>query len=210
MTIREGQVRTVRPALPVNIASLASGARVLASTAGSLNANWLIDDTEATNWGGVTAGTNVDTSHPFVTVDLAGGLRTVRRVQVSAALGPQPAGGAADANANSRFTALRQFRIQACVADCTTAGATWVTIYTSAADAFPATLPRPKAPNLTLRSFDVKDTRASALRLVVLENQCTGYAGYAGEQDNDPQKATDCKTASDRGQFVHVAEFQVF
>ena len=54
------------------------------------------------------------------------------------------------------------------------------------------------------------DTRAAAIRLVVLENQCTGYAGYAGEQDNDPANATDCKTASDRGTIVHAAELQVF
>ena len=48
------------------------------------------------------------------------------------------------------------------------------------------------------------------MRLVTLENQCTGYAGYAGEQDTDPANATDCKTASDRGTIVHAAELQVF
>ena len=71
--------------------------------------------------------------------------------------------------------------------------------------------PRPVAPNLTLRSFDVPDRpQAAAVRLVALENQCTGFAGYAGEQDNDPTNDTDCKTASDRGTIVHAAELQVF
>jgi hypothetical protein len=66
------------------------------------------------------------------------------------------------------------------------------------------------APNLTLRSFEVPATRAAAVRLVALENQCTGFAGYAGEQDADPSNATDCKTASDRGSIVHAAELQVY
>jgi hypothetical protein len=66
------------------------------------------------------------------------------------------------------------------------------------------------APNLTLRSFEVPATRAAAVRLVALENQCTGFAGYAGEQDADPSNATDCKSASDRGSIVHAAELQVY
>ena len=219
MTVKPGQVKTVTVSAPVNMASLKSGAKVIGATAGSLNTNWLFDDTEATNWGGVNGGQNVDASHPFVSVDLAGGLRTVHRVQVSAFLRPAPAsptdlpvlvGGADDPDSGSRFTALRQFGIDACVSNCSSASAKWVRIFTSSANAFPGLRPRPVAPNLTLRAFDVKDTKAAALRLVVLENQCTGYAGYAGEQDNDPVNDTDCKIGSDRGQFVHVAEFQVF
>ena len=54
------------------------------------------------------------------------------------------------------------------------------------------------APNLQLRSFDVPDTVATHVRFVALENQCTGFGGYAGEQDNDPLNDTDCKAASDR------------
>ena len=219
MSVRAGQVRTLTVQAPVNLASLKSGAKVLGSTAGSLNVNWLFDDTETTNWGGVNGGKNVDESHPFVSVDLAGGVRTVHRVQVSAYLRPAPAsptdlpvlvGGADDPDSGSRFTALRQFGIDACLSNCSSAKASWVRIFTSSANAFPGVRPRPVAPNLNLRSFDIKDTRAAALRLVVLENQCTGFAGYAGEQDNDPTNDTDCKSASDRGQFVHVAEFQVF
>ncbi|GEP34437.1 hypothetical protein NSZ01_22050 [Nocardioides szechwanensis] len=198
----------------LNLAARASGAKVIGSTAGSRNAGSLIDGTEATNWGGVTAG-NVDATRPFVSVDLAGKIHTVRRVQVSAYLNPAPASPtdvplAADPDSGSRFTALRRFALEACVKNCTKANAKWKRFYVSSADAFPSKRPRPVAPTLNLRSFKVKPTKAAAIRLVVLENQCTGFAGYAGELDNDPVNATDCKTASDRGTIVHAAELQVF
>lgn len=214
MTVRPGRSTTVAVAAPKNLAAARAGAKVLGSTAGSLNPESLIDGTEDTNWGGVTTG-NVDASHPFVTVDLAGGVHTVRRVQVSAMLHPAPASPtdiplAADPDSGSRFTALRRFALEACVSACSTAGATWKRFYTSSPDAFPARVPRPVAPDLTLRSFAVPPTRAAAVRFVVLENQCTGYAGYAGEQDNDPLNDTDCKTGSDRGTIVHAAELQVY
>ena len=44
-------------AVAPNLASATRGAKVVASTAGSLNAAALIDDSEATNWAGVTTGT---------------------------------------------------------------------------------------------------------------------------------------------------------
>lgn len=197
-----------------NLASSAAGASVIGATEGSLNAEALIDGTEATNWGGITA-ENVDVSHPTVAVDLAGGVHTVDRVQVSALLTPSPAAAsdiplAEDPDSGSRFTALRKFALQACTAGCDASDATWTTFYTSADDAFPATIPRPVAPNQTMRSFDVPNTPAAAVRLVALENQCTGTDEYAGEQDNDPTNDTDCATASDRGTIVHAAELQVF
>ncbi len=148
-------------------------------------------------------------------VDLAGGVQTVRRVQVSAMLRPAPADPsdvplAADPDSGSRFTALRRFALEACTSSCDSADATWKRFYTSSADAFPGARPRPVAPNLIMRGFDVRDTRAAAIRFVALENQCTGFSGYAGEQDNDPLNDTDCKTASDRGQSVRAAELQVY
>jgi hypothetical protein len=214
LKVAPGRSRTVRVAAPTNLASVGSGAKVLGSTAGSLIARSLIDGTENTAWGGVTED-NVDATHPFVAVDLAGGVHTVRRVQVSAMLNPAPGSAtdvplAADPDSGSRFTALRKFALERCVRACSTAKARWKRFYTSSANAFPARAPRPVAPNLVMRSFDVRDARAAAIRLVVLENQCTGYAGYAGEQDNDPANDTDCKTASDRGTIVHAAELQVF
>ncbi len=67
------------------------------------------------------------------------------------------------------------------------------------------------APNLNFRTFELpKPVKAQQVRLVVLENQCTGYKGYAGEQDNDPTNPTDCKSGSDRGTIVHAAELEVF
>ena len=146
----------------------ATAPRVLSASDGSLNSDALIDGTEATNWAGVNDGTNVDAAgqHPFVVVDLAGGVQTVRRVQVSAML--RPAGPAdpsdvplaADPDSGSRFTALRRFALEACTSGCGSADATWKRFYTSSADAFPGARPRPVAPNLIMRGFDVRDTRA--------------------------------------------------
>ena len=66
------------------------------------------------------------------------------------------------------------------------------------------------APNLALREFDVPDTKATHVRFVALENQCTGFAGYAGELDNDPLNETDCAAASDADLSVRAAELQLF
>ena len=85
-----------------------------------------------------------------------------------------------DPDSGARFTALRRFAVEVCTTGCSAANATWKRIYTSPADAFPGVAPRPVAPNLTLRTFDVPDTSASAVRLVALENQCTGRAGVRG------------------------------
>ena len=210
-----GEDIAVRVADDLNIASAAAGATVIGATEGSLNPEQLIDGTEATNWVGVTAD-NVDVSHPSVAVDLAGDTQTVRRVNVSAYLTPAPATDEPvplaqdDPDSGSRFTALRQFALEACTADCGSASATWTRFYTSPADAFPSVKPRPVAPTLTMRGFDVPDTQATAVRLVALHNQCTGSPDYAGEQDADPVNDTDCATASDRGTIVHAAELQVF
>jgi hypothetical protein len=207
--VAPGERRTVTVRAPLNLAAKAAGASVIAASADSRNAASLIDGTEATNWGGVNAdGTNVDDRSPFVAVDLAGRrTRTVSRVNVSALLRPADE---SDADAGSRFTALRRFALERCVSACGSADASWKRFYTSPADAFPAVRPRPVAPDQTLRSFDVPDVQARALRLVALENQCTGYAGYSGEQDNDPLNDTDCRRASDRGTIVHAAELQAW
>lgn len=216
MTVNPGQNTRLTIKAPKNLAGAGSGAKIIKASDGSLNTKFLIDGTEATAWGYVDAdGANVDATHPFVTVDLAGGVHKVRRIQVSAMLNPAPADPnevplAADPDSGSRFTALRQFALEACVKSCSSAKAKWKRFYTSKASAFPAVRPRPVAPNLTMRSFKVKPTRAAAIRFVALENQCTGFKGYSGEQDNDPINDTDCKTASDRGTIVHAAEFQVF
>jgi uncharacterized repeat protein (TIGR01451 family) len=188
----------------------------------SLNGDSLIDDTENTNWAGTNpTGVSVDTptQNPFVNVDLAGGTQVVRSVKVSAALRPA-ASDDNDADSGSRFTALRKFAIETCTegptSDCSSPlpssapTSPYTRIYTSPDNAFAGTAPRPLAPQLLFKSFDVPDTSATHVRLVALENQCSGTAAYAGEQDNDPTNSTDCKSASDRDEIVHAAELEVF
>src|SRR5207237_161968 len=106
--------------------------------------------------------------------------------------------------------ALRKFGLERCVRRCSSSDAHWKRFYVSRANAFPAIAPRPVAPNLILRSFDVPDVKAAAIRFVVLENQCSGAPDYAGEQDADPLNDTDCKKYSDRDSISHAAELQVF
>jgi hypothetical protein len=219
ITVRSGQ--QVRQVLHLrrNLASAGNGAKVAGASAGSLNASSLIDDTEATSWAGVNTDKSVDEQHPYVIVNLAGGRHTIRSARVSAMLHPAPPSPtdvplAADPDSGSRFTALRRFAIETCVQsarnDCTKPGARWKRVYTSPADAFPAVRPRPVAPNLALRSFDLPDVVATHVKLVALENQCTGFRGYAGEQDNDVTNDTDCKAASDRDLSVRAAELELF
>ncbi|MFI5833497.1 M36 family metallopeptidase [Micromonospora sp. NPDC051300] len=205
VTVRAGQNRTLPVVLPTNLASAGAGATV---TGDGINLPSIADDDEATNWASLAA----PVAGRQVTVDLAGGLQQVRRVQVSAMLRP-PVVGDADAGTQSRYSAVRQFRVLACTATgavtCAEA-ADFRPVYTSRPDAFPAVAPRPRAPELVLRSFDIPRTAATHLRVEVLTNQCTGGPDYAGEQDADPRAATDCATASPQAQNVRIAEFQAF
>ncbi|MQB01336.1 MAG: peptidase M36 [Actinobacteria bacterium] len=207
-TFAAGQTINLDVALDRNLASAANGA--VASGDGT-NLGRLIDDTEDTNW----ASLNAPIQGKQVTVDLAGGpAQTIERIQVSAMLRPtiqtDPGG---DTGGQSRFSALRRFRILACNAegdvDCSAAN-DFDVIFTSPADAFPAVAPRPRAPDLILRSFDVPATEATHVRIEVLENQCTGTSDYRGDQDDDPANITDCVEGSAQELFVRIAELQVF
>jgi extracellular elastinolytic metalloproteinase len=205
ITLGAGQVRDLQAKLRVNLAAATAGATV---SGDGINLARLIDDDEATNW----ASLDSPVAGKQVTVDLAGGARQVRRVQVSAMLRP-PIPTDPDSAAQSRFSALRQFRVLACQAngavDCSDA-ADFHLAYTSPAGAFPSIAPRPRAPELIIRTFDIPRTRATHLRLEVLTNQCTGAPDYAGEQDADPRANTDCSTASTQARNVRIAEFQAF
>ncbi|MEV0431425.1 M36 family metallopeptidase [Micromonospora sp. NPDC050495] len=205
VTVRAGQVRDLPVKLRRNLASAAAGATVGGD---GVNLGLIADDDENTNWASLGA----PVAGRQVTVDLAGGVQQVRRVQVSAMLRP-PVVGDADAGTQSRFSALRQFRVLACTAKgavtCTQPG-DFRAVYTSRADAFPSVAPRPRAPELIIRSFDIPRTKATHLRIEVVTNQCTGAPDYAGEQDADPRAATDCATASPQAQNVRIAEFQAF
>jgi hypothetical protein len=202
VTVKAGQALTRSFALTPNVASKSQGA----SAAGDgTNHDDLIDDTESTTWD-VTGATGVNVSQPSVTISLAGA-KPVRTVAVSALLDPS------DPDADEgRFTALRRFKVEVCdgrTANCSLPTG-WRALYTSPADAFPSIAPRPLAPDLTLRTFDVPNTVATQVRFTALENQCTGGPDYQGEQDNDPLNATDCDTASRKGTSLHAAEFEVF
>jgi extracellular elastinolytic metalloproteinase len=79
--------------------------------------------------------------------------------------------------------------------------------------AFPSGLPRPLVPQLLFRSFHTKRFTARAVRLVVLQNKCTGAPAYQdpnGTMDNDPTNPTDCTTGSTQGTSVDLAELELF
>jgi extracellular elastinolytic metalloproteinase len=197
--LNPGQVRDMPVNMPRNLLSSASGAT---ATGDGTGLEGLIDDTEGTQWTavGTPAGKQVT-----IRLDAAQPAQQIRRVQVSALIGP----------GQSRFSALRQFEVLACEAkaaiDCSQDGQ-FTLIYTSPADAFPSVAPRPRAPELIMRSFDVPQTRATHLRLRVVSSQCTGTPDFAGEQDNDPRTNTDCATAAPAtaSQTVRAAEFEAF
>jgi extracellular elastinolytic metalloproteinase len=205
VTVGAGQSLALGETMPTNLASAAGGAT---ATGDGVNVARLIDDDEATNWASLGA----PVAGRGVVVDLAGDRQQVSRVQVSAMLRP-PIPGDADPDPQSRFSALRQFRVLACDAtvsgDCADA-ADFAPVFTSPADAFPSIAPRPRAPELIVRSFDIPATDATHLRFEVVTNQCTGGPDYAGEQDADPRAGTDCTTNSAQAANVRAAEFEAF
>jgi uncharacterized repeat protein (TIGR01451 family) len=213
-----GATGTVTVYMPKNLASSAQGATAsLLTGSDGVNHGNLIDDTEATQW----ASTGSPAEGKQVTVDLAGGVQTVDRVQVSALL----------FTGQNRFTALRQFKILTCTQSAdilnpnclgSTFPAGWTDIFTSAPDAFPGQSPRPTAPDMILRNFDVPDTSATHVMIRVVNNQCTGQTQFHGSQDNDPTNPTDCRTETTEPEAllpgalaaqdnaVRIAELEVF
>ncbi|MBO0828677.1 MAG: M36 family metallopeptidase, partial [Streptosporangiales bacterium] len=208
--VRAGQ-QTVNVKMDRNLASASSGA---SASGDGVDLAGLIDDDEGTTWASLgDAGTPV--AGRQVTVRLGGDRpQRVDRVQVSALLRPanaQDPGG--DTGSQNRFTALRSFQVLACTASATVSCANdgdYRVAYTSATNAFPSDLPRPVAPTLTMRSFDIAPTTATHLRLRVVASQCTGNPQYAGQQTDDPNVPTDCTTGSTISGQVRAAEFQAF
>jgi hypothetical protein len=199
-----GRAQDLRVNLPRNLASTASGATI---TGDGVNLARIGDDTETTDWASLDG-----VAGKQVTVDLAGTQpQTVSEVNVSAMLRPAITGDV-DAGTQNLFSAMRSFTILSCnaaVADCTQ-DASYQSVFTSAADAFPGGAFRPFSPELNIRAFHLPPTTATHLRLRVLTSQCTGNPAYAGEQDADPAAATDCATASAAAALVRVSELQVF
>ncbi|WP_101783323.1 M36 family metallopeptidase [Nonomuraea indica] len=185
-----------------NHASATAGAT---ASGDGVNHARLIDETEATNWASLTGAP----AGKSVTVDLAGDQPVeIRRVQVSAMLRPN-IGDPADPGGQNRFSALRSFEVLACSSGCSDP-AGFTKIYTSPKDAFKAALPRPRGADMLIKSFRVPPTTATHLMLRAVTTQCTGNPLYAGEQDNDPNSATDCATASPQRDQVRAAEFQAY
>jgi extracellular elastinolytic metalloproteinase len=208
VTLRSGQDKVVRVRFPTNYASVAKGATATGDTVTPSTLTGLIDDDENTQWTaeGAFPGGNLTVDGKKVTVDLAGTDPVrIKRLQVSTLVGA----------GQNRFTALRQFEIWACNAqssDCST-DAGFNKVYTSAADAFPGDSPRPTAPQMLLRTFDIPDVRATHLRLVAKTSQCTGNPGYQGDQDNDVNNNADCDTnvtATASRRFIRATELQAF
>ncbi|GAA4586210.1 hypothetical protein GCM10023194_31810 [Planotetraspora phitsanulokensis] len=205
-TVKKNQVRDLHVEMSRNYASAAAGA---AATGDGVNQGKLIDETEATNWASLTA----PVAGRSVVVDLAGTQAVqIRRVAVSAMLRPDT-GDLSDPGGQNRFSALRAFEVLACDSthgtDCADP-ANYTRIYTSPKGAFDTSVPRPRGGDLIIKSFDVRKTEATHLMLRTVSSQCTGNPLYAGEQDNDPNSATDCATASPFAGQIRAAEFQAF
>jgi hypothetical protein len=206
--LQAGETRNITIHFAPNFASATIGATVAGDTLGTTtNPTAVSDDDEGTNDGQ----TGAPVAGRWIVIRLGGvgpNGSAVKRLGVSAQLVP----------GNNRFTALRSFTAYACRAGKTPGNQTcdgsiatgWTPLVTSPADAFPSINPRPVAPDLTLRYFDVDHSAiATHVKFVVASNQCTGQASYGGDQDQDPSNNADCP-ATVRGSEVHVAEVEVF
>ncbi len=209
LDLKAGQVRAGDVSMPTNLASSANGATIAGD---GINLARLIDDTELTNW--ASLGSPAVGKAVTVRLDPSEASHRIKRIQVSAMLRhPIPTDPGGDTGGQSRFSALRQFEIWTCrvtpESDCSSDDQFSLN-YTSPGDAFPSIAPRPRAPELIIRSFDIPDVRASYVRLVVANNQCTGTPDYHGDQDDDPINVTDCRDGSAQDDNVRAAELLVF
>ncbi|HKQ53363.1 MAG TPA: M36 family metallopeptidase, partial [Pyrinomonadaceae bacterium] len=214
-TVHNNAFQTLTITMPTNLASKFKGAT--ASGDGFFHQN-LIDDTESLGWAANNRLPSVKGTK--VTVNLAGGAHTINRVQVSALVGPDDPTTAPDNTdlPSGRFVALRQFEIWTCTQGANllnpnclnTLPAGFTKIYTSPSNAFPGTAPRPTAPDLILRTFNVPATSATHVQVRVLSNQCTGGPAFKTDQDTDPLNDSDCVNGSDADNTVRIQELEVF
>jgi extracellular elastinolytic metalloproteinase len=110
LTVGAGETRTLQAVLDRNVASGTNGATAAGD---GINLSRLIDDTESTNWASLSSPVvgkkvtvRLDPSRPNWVVD---------EVQVSAMLRPpNPSDPGGDTGGQSRFSAVRQFRILVC------------------------------------------------------------------------------------------------
>jgi extracellular elastinolytic metalloproteinase len=206
--VAAGQTLQLNDILQPNRASAARGAT---ATGDGTNQAKLIDDTEATQW--ASLGQPVQGRQVTVRLDPSRPSVQVRRVQVSALLRPTNQADAGDPGSQARVSALRSFQLLACDASGSgscASDAAFSVVYTSPADAFPSVAPRPRVPEMIMRSFTIPRTKATHLRLRVVDNQCTGAPDYQGEQDQDPRAVTDCSAGTTQDLNVRAAELQAF
>jgi extracellular elastinolytic metalloproteinase len=209
LQLKPGMVKLAEVSMPPNLASASNGA---VASGDGVNLAKLIDDSETTNW--ASLGSPVAGKQVTVRLDPSRPWWQVARIQVSALLRHRiPDDPEGDTAAQNRFSALRAFRIYTCEVKAgitCTSDADFKLLFESPADAFPSIAPRPRAPELLLRSFAVPKTTATYVRLVVVTNQCTGTPAYHGDQDDDPANVTDCRDGSTQDDNVRAAELQVF
>jgi extracellular elastinolytic metalloproteinase len=215
--LRPGENRKITVHFAPNFASSSQGATITGDALGTdTNLANVQDDNEATNDGQ----TGADVQGRWFVIGLGGvnpNGNVIKRLGVSTLLVP----------GNNRFTALRSFDAYACRAGKDAANPTcdgsidagWTQIVSTASDAFPSVNPRPVAPDMTLRYFDVSHPEvATHIKFVVTNNQCTGQPSYQGDQDNDPNINSDCRATQGptavgfppRNTEVHVTEVEVF
>ncbi|WP_404379965.1 M36 family metallopeptidase [Knoellia locipacati] len=196
-TANPSQTRDMPVQLLTNLASSQAGATV---TGEGVDLPAMIDGDEGSTTTTVPAPSS---AQKRFTIDLAGGRQVVRAVQVSALPEPGAAG---------RFQNLRSFTVLACDAKGAVLcdqDADYRPVFTSAPDAFPGAAPRPVAPELKMRTFAIPQTAATHLRFQLDANQCQGGPQFQGEQDDDPNNATDCTTAYAGARTIAVSEVQV-
>ena len=194
--------------MPLNLASGANGAT---ATGDGVNLGALIDDTEVTNW----ASLDSPIAGKQVTVRLdPSRARTFDRIQVSAMLrhrDPGRPGATAARRAGSRRCGSSScWRATRAARSTARRTSQFTSVFTSAADAFPSAIPRPRAPELIIRSFAVPQTRATHVRLRVLTNQCTGRPPTRATRTTTRGNVTDCDDGSTQDDNVRAAELQVF
>jgi hypothetical protein len=166
VAVTAGKTTSLKVKVAPNLTSLASGATIVSASSedAGLPASFLLDDTAASVWS-TKKGAAAYNSGPDerVTVKLAKP-STISRVQVSAFKNTTA----------SRFAALKDFTVQ--VSD---DGVLWKTVSTGG---FGYQAPRPAAPDLNYRTFDLaKPTKASYVRFFVdsVQGETLKYAQVA-------------------------------
>jgi extracellular elastinolytic metalloproteinase len=189
VTIEKGQITNLDKMLSPNLASMFNGATIHPSSTDEQESNPLknaIDDTE----GSVYASSVQEggfTGTEFI-VDLAGDEPvSISHIQVSAFKDI----------AKSRYATLKDFEVQVSVD-----GNNWTTVLS---DTFTYGLPRPAAPDLHYRGYDIAAVDAKYLKLVAKNSQFDGK-GYI--QVGDIQAFSTQSNAVEKVDIEPLADYQ--